>query len=160
MNKIIPILAVLLACEIPLNNNPPSYVDDVVAVKKGIDGFSVYFTLADNNGAETTSDGKVTLLIFDTDNFNVSVLEKEDDFMKEITESLEIYSRTYNLLKSDFYKTKVGLGSFQRDKILYSFNRIKYSDFTRTPFNSMGSIIIKFETRDAKILWNGTNYSY
>ena len=119
-----------------LNQNPPSYMKEVVAYKEGSDGLVAYFILADGSGAMTTGNGSVTIKI-----------TEETSTGRE----RQLYSRTITVSNSNFYKTKVGRGAFEHDAILCSFGRITYSSFVLKPSESMGKIKIEF-TGNGKVM--------
>jgi len=129
-----------------LNSNPPEYVKNVAAYKEGSDGLVVYFILADASGAMTTSDGEVTLTIFETHNeFSYTTYEI-------INRDEELFMASLNVKKADFYKTKVGMGAFEHDAIIFSFGRIPYSAFLRKPSEMSGKVKLEFRTPDGRVL--------
>jgi len=147
MKKILLALSIILlfnACG--LNQNPPSYIKEVVAYKEGSDGLVVYFVLADSNGQPTTASGKI----------NINILGKTSFDDKDY----ELFSRSYDVSISDFRETKVGRGSFERKVILYSFGRIPYLYLNVDPqrmyseklITSRGKVIIEFETQSGRKL--------
>ncbi len=69
---------------------PPSYIKTVVAYKEGSDGVVIYFILANDCGEMIASKGTVT----------VSILQ----------DSKEIFTRSFAVETSDFYKTTIGIG--------------------------------------------------
>lgn len=126
---ILAIFVVFAGVSCGVNQNPPSYVKDVAAYKEGSDGLVVYFILADSSGSMTTANGSVTIKIIE----EISTGRER-----------ELYSRTRNVSTTDFHKTKIGRGAFERDAILYSFGRLTYSSFVLKPNESMGKIKIEF----------------
>ena len=122
-----------------LNDNPPEYVKEVVAYKEGSEGLIIYLILADGSGAMTTSDGKVTLAVYETPFICFG-------------EAPKLYSTSLNIEKTDFYKTEVGTGSFKHKVIVYSFGRIAYSSFRKKPYEAYGKVKLKFHCTDGRVL--------
>jgi len=134
-----------------MNSSPPDYVKDVVALKEGSDGIQVYFVLADRNGAETTASGNVYL----------RVTEDKGGFITPKT-STTLYERKTSITRSSFYKAQIGMGAFQRDRIIFSFGRVSYSDFARRPSGdlSFGTAYIEFTTEDGRVLRGESSIIY
>ena len=118
----------------------------MVALKEGAEGLEIYFILADSSGAMTTSDGKVTLTIYET------YSRWSSWSSKFIERDLPLYSRSFNVKKTDFRKTKVGMGAFEHEVILYPIGRIKYSSFNRKPSEMTGKVKLIFQTPGGRIL--------
>jgi hypothetical protein len=112
-----------------LNSNIPDYIKTVAAYKEGSDGIVVYFILADANGEVTTADGMAWVYFTDESSGH----------------RRDIHEVKAKVTKSDFRLTKVGQGAFERDAILYSFGRIKYSDFLVYPKGRFGKVIVEFQ---------------
>ncbi len=129
-----------------LNERPPSYIRDVTAYKEGSDGLMVYFVLADANGAMTTSDGTVSLRITQT-----RIAVDPHSFQTRQTDE-HLYSTDFKVKKKEFRKTKVGLGAFERDVILYAVGRIPYSSFAKRPSEPIGKVSLWFQTPDNRPL--------
>ena len=129
-----------------LNDNPPEYVKDVVAYKEGSEGLMIYFILADASGAMTTSDGKVTLTIYETD------IEWSFWRSEFIETEVKLYSASFNVKKQDFRKTKVGIGAFEHEVILCPVGRIEYSSFTKRPSKMTGKVKLEFQRPDGRVL--------
>jgi len=130
-----------------LNQNPPSYIKDVVAYKEGSDGIVVYFVLADSNGQPTTANGKV----------NIKITETRSEYNSRTYTSTEriidIFSNTYNVTTSDFQNAEVGQGAFKRKVVLFLIGRIPYSRFRNKPeASNSGKIEIEFETSSGRKL--------
>ncbi len=120
-----------------LNDNPPVYIKQISALKEGSKAFAIYFILADANGVMTTANGSVRLRITQG-----SIRGSE----------VELYDRNFSVKKSEFVKTKIGLGSFERDAILCSFGRIPYSAFSRNPTEFSGKVYVTFTTTAGRVL--------
>ncbi len=133
-------------CDLLLNDNPPSYIKDVVAYKEGSEGIEIYFILADDSGAMTTSDGTVFLTITETHTeWNTRVSK-----FIEIEEKL--YSKTISVKKTDFRKAKVGTGAFEHEVILYLIGRVDYSSLTKKPSEMSGKVKVEFQMPNGKLL--------
>ncbi|MDI6766586.1 MAG: hypothetical protein QME52_07165 [Bacteroidota bacterium] len=102
----------------------------------------IYFILADASGAMTTSDGKVILTIYERSYW------------------VKLYSRSFNVKKTDFQKTKVGMSAFEREVILCSIGRITYSSFTRWPYKMTGKVDLEFQRPDGQILTGSETVSF
>lgn len=120
----------LLVAGCGLNENPPSYIKEVVSYREGIDGMVVYFVLADDNGAETTWDGHVDLRVTETHRRWSSVGSGY------VEEERELYLTGRLVSRRDFARAKVGQGAFERGRIIYSFGRVTYSSFSQRPSGS------------------------
>ena len=140
------IMAMLLVSCGQLNQKPADYVKDVTAYKEGSDGVMIYFILADASGAMTTSDGTVTLTITQT-------RWAVDPHSYQPTEAdVFLYTTNFKVRKSDFQRTKVGIGAFKRDAILYPVGRITYSTFDKYPSELTGKVKLWFQTADGRPL--------
>lgn len=124
---------------LPLNNAPPSYIKEIVVYKEGSDGIVIYIILADVKGEMTTASGQLNLKITETHN-DISI----NGNMSE--SNLSLFSSVLQVQKSSFRKTKVGLGAFEHEAILFSIGRVPYSDFTKTPSEITGEVKISFIT--------------
>jgi hypothetical protein len=111
------------------NHNLPSYVKTVTAYKEGPDGIVVYFVLADAQGSMTTADGAV----------HIQVNEKMSDGYES-----NILDVTYPVRASEFVRTKVGMGAFEREVLLFPIGRVTYSQFKRIPNDERGVIHLTF----------------
>lgn len=123
---------------LPPRASDPAYVKDVAAYTEGSDGLVVYFVLADAAGQEIAAEGKVNLTIFNTDSeWNAARSEFVD------TEE-RLLSVQLSLTASDFFKTEVGTGAFERTRLICSFGRIPYSRFSRLPQGHTGKVVVEF----------------
>jgi hypothetical protein len=117
------VVAAAYLCWPGLNSNPPEYMKEVVSYKEGHDGLVAYSVLADSSGEATTADGKVAFSVFlGSDQRNFDKL---------------IFTRVFEVRKSDFRDTSVGIGAFSRKVTLFSIGRIKYSELVA--FNLSGA---------------------
>ena len=150
MTKYIPLsllsILVICGCDLILNENPPHYIKNVAAYKEGTDGILIYFILADESGAMTTSDGSVTITVSETISKWSST---NDDYIEK---DHVLYSTTIGAKKTDFRKTKIGMGAFERDAIIFPVGRIEYSLFRSNPSETTGKVKIEFQRPDGKIL--------
>jgi hypothetical protein len=105
---------VLLPTSLPSTPPEPAYVPayamEVVAHQDGVDGFVVYFTLADKTELPAAADGIVYM--------TVQTGEPAPPRHYETT------MRT--IKKRDFDKVKVGTGASARELLAYRFKRITY----------------------------------
>jgi len=131
-------VAAMSGSSVGLNDNPPDYVKDVVALEEGSDGLSIYFILADASEKMTTSESTVTLTIV------------QDDLFSDA--EVELYSRVVEVKKADFQEGTAGLGAFKHEVIAYRFARLDYSSFKEMPSESSGKVRIEFKTPDGRIL--------
>jgi hypothetical protein len=124
-----------------LNSNPPEAIREINASKDGHDGISVYFVLADKDGNPTTSDGTVVL--------NIGI------------GSPLLYTKTYDIHKSDFKETTVGQGIYANKEIICGLGYIPYTQFSQEPYTSglenvpyrdSSTVTIYFKTPDGKTL--------
>lgn len=124
-------IPILMAVIIPLcscsqsNNSQPEYVKKVVAYKAGSDGLIIYFVLADASGRITTSNGKLTLTIVETD------YKWSKRLSKRIESEEKLYSSSFDVIYPDFEKAIIGEGADEREVTLYSFERIAYSSLKK-----------------------------
>lgn len=67
--------------------------------------------------------------------------------------SKTIYMNFFDVKSKDFKKTKVGIGAFEREALVYLVGRLPFSEFAPY-FNAddTGSVKIEFETKDGKVL--------
>jgi hypothetical protein len=131
-------LLVMIGCgclDSDLPTNPPTYVDTVHAAEAGSDGISIYYILADSNGAMTTSDGYVKVVITTWNDI--------------------LYIGGMNVTTSDFQKAKIGMGVFKHEVILHNLGRIKLDKAT----SGMVSVMLTFTTPDGeKLIGDTTTY--
>jgi len=146
-------ICLCLSCERP-NKNEPDYIKDVVAYKEGSDGIFIYFILADARGAMTTARGRVEIVItekkFVWPEFANKPLESEGILLLE----------HLNVDYSDFVNTKVGLGAFAREALVFPVGRLKYSNFVSAPKRQTGKVKIKFQTERGKEIEGETTVSF
>jgi len=121
-------------------DSAPKYIKDVVAYKEGTYGIAIYFILADENGAMTISDGLATLNIYETYYGTTS-----DEYLK-------LYSKSVEVHKNDFYEAEIGIAALKHNAIIYSFGRIKYSNFYRNPTKSNGKVKVEFKLSDGHVI--------
>ena len=96
---------------LPPRVSEPAYIKDLVGYTEGSNGLVVYFVLADTAGREIAAEGKVKLVVFDTDSvWNASKREFIDS-------DKELYSTWFLAKASDFQKTKIGLGAHERTRL-------------------------------------------
>ena len=149
-----------VGCEGPLNNNPPEYIEDVVAYKRGIDGVEVYFVLADKNGAETRSDGEVTLSIYEGHDISIPSITANDEFLSRLLEIFKVYSHTITVRKVDFQRTQVGTGASEHKRTVCSLGRISFDQFIRPPLQRGGTVVLQFETPTGRVLLGGATFLF
>ena len=123
------------------NSNSPETIKEVNAYKDGHDGISVYFVLTDKDGKTMASDGTVML--------NIGI------------GSPLLYTKTYDIHKSDFKETTVGQGIYANKEIICSLGYIPYTQFSQKPYTSglvnvpyrdSSTVTIYFKTPDGKTL--------
>ena len=153
MRKWIIMLLTVITCSVlvagcSLPTSAPTYIKDVVEYEEGTDGIVVYFVLADKNGAETTASGTVYL----------KIVQEESGYLTETTITT-LYETSLYISKSDFYKVTVGMGAFERERIIYNFGRITYDQFDRYPSGDFasGKVIIEFTTASGLVLEGETS---
>lgn len=136
------LLLFVTGCDLlPLNDSPPSYIKQVTAYKEGSDGFMIYIVLADANGAMTTCDGDLTLEIVE--------IKNNYELYRGITKTKRVlYSATRSISKKEFIKTKVGMGAFEHEVIMYPVGRISYQKFVDIPTEMTGDLVVSFKTKD------------
>lgn len=117
----------------------PAYIKEVVAYKEGDDGFVVYFTLADANGAPVRCDGRVSLWVEDPP------LSGADGSRSQ---PRVLYLRPDDVKASDFVLTSAGLGTFKHDVLAYSFGRVELSHFTLAPAGRDIVVRVEFTTAE------------
>lgn len=104
----------------------------------------IYFILADRSGAMTTSDGDVTVTIYQTETiWSYGELTDRD---------VILYRLSAHVTKRDFVKTTVGLGAFEHEVILCPIGRVTYSEFAMQPTETTGKVVIDFKTPDGRVL--------
>lgn len=125
------------------NVSPPEYVKDVVALKEGTDGITIYFVLADNTGTETAAAGDVRLRI----------VEERGSYLTDKYE-VTLYETSFTVKTSDFQKAKIGIGAFERERLIYYYGRISYDEFWRQPWEDFATdkVIIEFTTENGSVL--------
>jgi len=130
----------------------PEYVKDVVEYAEGTDAIVVYFVLADSNGDETTASGTVRL----------QMVQEKTNYLTDKTSTTTLYDKTFPVDKSDFHKTTVGTGAFERTRIICSFGRIAYSQFSVNPSGDFpsGDVIVEFTTESGRVLTGRTSILY
>ena len=106
-----------------VNSSPASYISDVVTYAEGHEAFVCYFVLKDSCGRETANSGTFTI---------------------RVTDRTSIYFEVRNVSTSSFRLTTVGQGAFERECLLCYVGRITYSEFTRPPSGSTGTVSIEF----------------
>lgn len=123
------------------DSNLPETVKEVNASKDGHDGISVYFVLTDKDGKSTASDGTVML--------NIG------------TGSPLLFTKTYDIHKSDFKETTVGQGIYASKEIVCSLGYIPYAQFSQppythalenAPYRESSTVTLYFKTQDGKTL--------
>ena len=93
-----------------------------------------------------SSDGKVTLVITEIHNESYNWLGKF------IENQYEVYSTSFDVRKTDFEETKVGMGVFEREVIECTVGRVGYSLFTIKPSQMSGKVKLEFQRPDGQIL--------
>lgn len=119
-----------------LPDNPPAYVDNVYATEAGTDGISIYYILADANGQQTASDGRVQIKVTD--------------------KSGTLFDGGKNVTASEFGKYKVGQGAFEHEAILHNLGRIA---LRREPSGSV-DVVVTFTTPEGEDLTGKTTTYY
>jgi len=117
------------------SDNPPAYIKDVHTDLRGPDSFVVYFTLRDNNMADTISDGNATIEIIQT------------PYISNRGGPTVLFNQTRDVKKADFNESPFGVK-------YYSFGPISNSQFSE--LNPMGAnyavVNIYFITLDDQVL--------
>jgi hypothetical protein len=122
-------------------SNSPETIKEVNASKDGHDGISVYFVLTDKDGKSTASDGTAML--------NIG------------TGSPLLFTKTYDIHKSDFKETSIGQGIYASKEIVCSLGYIPYTQFSQTPYThglenapyrESSTVTLYFKTPDGKTL--------
>jgi hypothetical protein len=103
------------ACSV-INDNPPDYIKEFAIYREGVDGFQVYFVLADKSGRPTSSEGWVYLTL-------CLPSSKENKIQDHIA-----YIHDRKVTKSDFKKVTIGASAFERESLAYVFDRIEDYD--------------------------------
>lgn len=135
----------ILSCS-NLNDNQPDYIKDLVMYSEGSDGKIIYFILADQSGAMTTSDGFLNLIITGKDQYGSD--------RKMLHLGLDVQ-------KKHFQKTKIGIGAFARDAIVYSFGRIPYSHFDYVPnTTTIVKMSLMFRTKNGNVLQSNKEHVF
>ncbi len=131
----------LCGCEstTPLNSNPPAYIKEVVAYKEGHEGMVVYLVLADEKGVETTADGTLTITISETEGHGSTAHYRE------------LMKTNLVIMRSQFTKTTVGQGPYEREAVILSLGRLVQEDFLLKPLTRSGDVSVYFRpTIDVK----------
>jgi hypothetical protein len=124
-----------------LSSNSPENIKEVTAYKDGHDGISVYFVLIDKDGKPTASDGTAQL--------NIG------------TGSPLLFTKTYDIHKSDFKETVVGQGIYASKQIAGSLGYIPYTQFSQkpythglenVPYRESSTVTLYFKKPDGKTL--------
>lgn len=122
-------------------SNPPETIKEVNAYKDGHDGISVYFVLTDKDGKSTASDGTAML--------NIG------------TGSPLLFTKTYDIHKSDFKEMTIGQGIYASKGIVCSLGYIPYTQFSQmpythglenAPYRESSTVTLYFKTPDGKAL--------
>ena len=153
MRKWIIMLLTVITCSVlvagcSLPTSAPTYIKDVVEYEEGTDAIVVYFVLADRNGADTTAAGTVHL----------QIIQEESGYLTGTT-TTTLFDTILFVSNSDFFKTTVGMGAFERERIIYNFGRITYDQFDRYPSGDFasGKVIIEFTTASGLVLTGETS---
>ena len=136
------VIALTLGCASRLNENSPAYIKKVAAYKEALDGLMIYFILADQSGAMTTSDGEG----------KIKILEVYPDRAPGPASEFILYSAKFTPKKELFERARVGRGAFDHEAILLSLGRVPYSEFPLKPKSKYGKVQIDFQRPDGKIL--------
>jgi hypothetical protein len=121
--------------------NSPETIKEVNASKDGHDGISVYFVLTDKDGKSTASDGTAML--------NIG------------TGSPLLFTKTYDIHKSDFKETTIGEGIYASKEIMCNLGYIPYTQFSQAPYThglenvpyrESSTVTLYFKTPDGKTL--------
>ena len=129
----------------PLNNTPPSYIKRVTAYKEGSDGLFIYIVLADDTGAMTTAVGTLELEISETSHG----FSRHGGMAKQ---NIPLFSTRIAIRRASFRRSKVGLGAFEHEVIMFSVGRIAYSSFSKRPSEMTGKAQVTFVTEDGRSL--------
>jgi len=141
-----------------LNDMPPASITKVVQSTQFANGitYSILVVLVDDFGQMTTSDGKITLTIFET-------VWKEEDGAKHVAGEEKIYTTRVDVRKGDFVKDKLSIKTIdqvllpgfnppsQKEELLIYFPIKLPSDLAL----KSGRKEIIFETSKGKILKYG-----
>jgi hypothetical protein len=123
------------------NSNLPETIKEVNAYKDGHDGISAYFVLTDKDGKSTASEGTAML--------NIG------------TGSPLLFTKTYDIHKSDFKETTIGQGIYASKEIVCSLGYNPYTQFSQTPYThglenapyrESSTVTLYFKTSDGKTL--------
>jgi hypothetical protein len=124
-----------------LNSNPPEVVKLINAAKDGHDGISVNFVLTDKDGKSTSSDGTAML--------NIGA------------GSPLLFTKTFEIHKSDFKETAVGQGISASKEIICNLGYIPYTQFSEkpythglenAPYRESSTVTLYFKTPEGKTL--------
>jgi signal peptidase len=103
------------------------------------DGLISYIVLYSSDNAMTTSDGSLTIEIYDSD----------EDLL---------WSRNYSVQKEDFVETTIGLGAFERSATILSIGRLSYDDISPGLESESLEIRVFFRTPDGQVLKDKTTH--
>ena len=111
----------LMACR-GKGSGQPEYIDELAVLSSGPDGLKVWFALHDAAERPTYGAGQPTLEVFPREctAFGLSCSRGETPLF-QVERSVAI---------ADFRWSKVGVGAFERDVLLFAFPRISTSQFT------------------------------
>jgi len=123
-----------------LNDKPPACIKSIVSYG-GADRLAVYFVLADSSGAMTTANGTVDLTIYEAFESNGN--------------KIGLFSKSFDVKKTDFKKVKFGTGVWEHKEILYPVGRIAYSSFVMKPSVMTGIIKLSFKVAPYGDVLNG-----
>lgn len=124
-----------------LNGNIPENIREVNASKDGHDGISVSFVLIDKDGKSTAPDGTAML--------NIG------------TGSPLLFTKTYQIHKSDFKEQTVGQGIYASKQIICSLGYTPYTQFSQkpythglanAPYRESSTVTLYFKMPDGKTL--------
>lgn len=119
----------------------PEYIKEIVSYKEGTDGIMVYFILSDTQGRMTKADGDLTLEIYES-------THEFDSNNNLVPKDTLLYTSHIGVYKAMFTKTKVGMGDFQHDALIFTIGRIAYSSFNKPVTQPTGKITIKLMMPD------------
>ena len=111
--------------------SPPEWLE--LTVYGAGDGLIPYIVLYSSDNAMTTSDGSLTIEIYDSD----------EDLL---------WSRNYSVQKEDFVETTIGLGTFERPATILSIGRSSYDDISPGIESESLEIRVYFRTLDGRVL--------
>ena len=118
--------------------SPPEWLE--LTVYGAGEGLISYIVLYSSDNSMTTSDGSLTIEIFDSDG----------DLA---------WSRDNSVQKEDFVETTIGLGAFERPATILSIGRLSYDDISPGLESESLEIRVYFRTLDGRVLKDKT-YHY